>query len=287
MVYLILCIASSSLILLLFKHMEKRNIDSFQAIVINYLAAVLLGLITSGRDAPGIIPAETGSLLLGLVVGIIFIVVFFLIALSTKHAGVSVTTVATKMSVVIPVVFSIFRYNEILDWSKITGIIIALIALFLTTYNYEKNAVNYKAIIFPLTIFLGTGIVDSLIKYSQAEHIPVDQVAVFNTMVFGTSFLIGLFVSMLSLRKQIKKFKPAVLAYGTILGLANFGSLYFLISALNHSGIQSSVLFPLNNIGVVILSVSLAVIIFNEKLSRMRLAGIIVSLLAIILLIGI
>ena len=106
-------------------------------------------------------------------------------------------------------------------------------------------------------------------------------------MVFGTSFLIGLLVVLASLKKQIRHFKPAVLIYGTILGMANFGSLFFLISALNHSGLESSVVFPLNNIGVVILSVSLAIIIFQEKISRMRLAGILISVLAIILLIGI
>ena len=285
MIYLFLCILSSTFILLLFKYMDRRGIDGFQAIVVNYLAATVLGYFTTGPAGFRSQEPDQPALFLALIIGTIFIIVFFLIARSTSHAGVSTTSVATKMSVIIPVLFSILRYQEGLDWKKILGVIIALIALFLTIYKKEANRRDPKSWILPVTIFFGTGIVDSIIKFSQAEHIAVDDVAYFNTIVFATSFIIGLTVFLLSFKKQVRKFKPAVLWAGSLLGFANFGALYFLISALNSSGINSSVLFPLNNIGVVVFSVIFAVILFREKISAINLAGILAAVAAVILLI--
>ncbi len=82
------------------------------------------------------------------------------------------------------------------------------------------------------------------------------------------------------------KFKPSVLLYGSLLGFANFGSLYFLISALNRSGLDSSIVFPLNHIGVVVVSVISAIIIFKEKVSVINLVGVLIAIFAVILLVG-
>ena len=57
--------------------MERIKIDSFQAIVVNYFAATILGLAASGSNLSEIIPEERTGIILGLTVGIIFILVFF------------------------------------------------------------------------------------------------------------------------------------------------------------------------------------------------------------------
>ena len=286
MVYLILSIFSSSIILLLFKHLDIKGIDVFQTIVFNYLIAGILGLIISYAGSNDHASFQISGLPYALFIGLLFIVVFFLIARSTRHAGVSTTTVATKMSVVIPVLFSILRYNETLDWIKITGICIALLALFLTVHKKSGHKVTIQSWLYPIIIFFGTGIVDTFIKYSQAEHIPVNSVGLFNAIVFGTSFLLGSLIFIFSWKAQIKKFEIRVLFYGALLGFANFGSLFFLISALNNSGLDSSVVFPLNNIGVVVLSVLSAIVLFKEKLSTINFAGVIIAIFAVLLLVG-
>lgn len=282
--YLIACIFSSSFILLLFKYLDKKGIDPFQAIVVNYFAASLLGLILLKGETASQGHFSISIFILSLVIGTLFILVFFLIARSTKFAGVSTTSVATKMSVVIPILFSIIRYDEDAGLRKIAGIIIALTALYLTVYKKENGKRDPRSFILPVLIFFGTGIVDTTIKYGQAEHISPGNIASFNTLVFGISLIIGLFISAFTWKKQKAKFRPAVLLSGTLLGIANFASLYFIISALNKSGLDSSVVFPLNNIGVVIVSVIFAVILFREKISLINLAGIITAVAAVLLL---
>ena len=233
MIYLFLCIISSTIILLLFKYLERHNIDVFQTIVVNYLTAAFLGIITSQFFNSGKFDFDTETIPFAFVIGLLFIVVFFLIARSTKYAGVSTTSVATKMSVVIPVIFSILRYNESLDIKKAGGILIALTALYLTVKKNGNTKHGVNSWLFPILIFFGTGIIDTTIKFSQAEHIKIGGIGAFNTVVFSVSFVIGLIIFLLSFKKQIKKFKPDVIFAGIVLGIANFGSLFFLISALN------------------------------------------------------
>jgi uncharacterized membrane protein len=72
--------------------------------------------------------------------------------------------------------------------------------------------------------------------------------------------------------------------YGVVLGLVNFGSLYGLIRALDSGVFDSSIIFGINNMGIVLLSVIIAMMIFSEKLTIINKIGVILSLVAIIIL---
>ena len=74
---------------------------------------------------------------------------------------------------------------------------------------------------------------------------------------------------------------------GIVLGLFNFSSLYFFILALGHSGIDSSLVFGINGISIVLLSVFTGLILFKEKLSPLNWGGIIIAILTLILLFSI
>jgi len=56
------------------------------------------------------------------------------------------------------------------------------------------------------------------------------------------------------------------------------------VQALVITRMDSSVFFPLNNIGIVVLSTTLSVLIFKERLSKMNIAGILLSVLALVVL---
>ena len=51
-----------------------------------------------------------------------------------------------------------------------------------------------------------------------------------------------------------------------------------------HGSIDSSVVFGINNIGIVTLSVLLGVILFRERLSKLNLAGIAICMAATVIL---
>ena len=110
-------------------------------------------------------------------IGFLFIAVFLLTSHVIHTSGITVASVVSKMSVVIPVVAGIFLYSEKLNSVKTSGILLALIAVFLI--NIQRNPQQLKkasaSVIFLLVVyFLGSGLVDTSIKYAQANLITAE-----------------------------------------------------------------------------------------------------------------
>src|SRR5690554_2250110 len=129
MMFLILSIASSTLILILFRIFERFNIHVFQAIVYNYITACGIGVLFFGDEwKPG--DLSTGSWIpYAFIVGALFIGLFLMMGRSSQENGIGTTSVTVKMSLAIPVLAAIFLYNETVYATKVLGIITALIGV--------------------------------------------------------------------------------------------------------------------------------------------------------------
>ena len=122
MIYLLLSIIASTIIFIIFKLFEKFNINILQAIVVNYCIAFTTGILAyKGTITISQLP-NLDWFYYTLVLGALFIIVFNLMAITTQRSGLSVVSVATKMSVVIPVLFGLLYYNENLGAIKLFGI---------------------------------------------------------------------------------------------------------------------------------------------------------------------
>ncbi len=64
---------------------------------------------------------------------------------------------------------------------------------------------------------------------------------------------------------------------GLLLGIANYGSLYFLIKTLNSMAFDSSVVFCIINTGIVFLNVCIGIFIFRERITLLNKIGIFFS----------
>ena len=69
---------------------------------------------------------------------------------------------------------------------------------------------------------------------------------------------------------------------GIVLGIPNYGSLYFLLKALDASNLESSKIFPINNICIVCATAFAGIFIFSEKFNRKKLIGLGMAILSII-----
>lgn len=287
--FLILCILSSTGIFLIFKIIDRKGLPSFPVIVINYLVATLLGFAL--HPGSGSLPEvkQAGWLPVSVLIGVLFIVMFFVVALSTRKAGISVTTVASKMSVIFPIVFSmLIDPSDRLSVIKGSGIILALAGVGLTVYRPVSAGVDRKAVYLPLILFLGMGLVDSLVKYAQHHFVRDQDTALFGAVLFLNAFVSGLVLLPFFPRYHRWFAKPVTWTLGLLLGAVNFGSIYFIVRALNYTsrtgmGIDSSVVFGINNIGVVSLSVLAGLWIFRERLLTWNQIGIALSVIAILL----
>ena len=212
--------------------------------------------------------------------GILFIIMFYLIGASSQKAGITVTTLANKLSLVFPVMFSIVYFNEPVSTVKYIGLTTATIAVVLTVYKKHVKKTNLIFIVLPVLIFLGSGLVDSIVKFVQAVKISDQQTPFYTIVVFFVAFICGSFVTCCSKNKKYTFHLPTIIL-GTILGLANFGSLYFIIRALNNSSLDSSLIFALNNMSVVAITAIIGTLIFKEKMNKINLAGIILAIVSL------
>lgn len=272
------------MIYVVFRVAKNYSCNLSLLITINYLTATILGFSLFNTEESGIWSNSTQWLPFGILLGILFIVMFYLIGNSSQKAGITVTTLANKLSLVFPVLFSLIYFNEEITILKTVGLFTAFVAVFLTVYKKELNKTNLLFIILPVVIFIGSGITDSVIKFVQAVKINAQEASIFATFVFLIAFIIGLIISLS--QKKIQKFSHfPTLILGIILGIVNFGSLYFIINALNKSDLNSSMVFAINNMSIVALCALLGLFIFHEKLNKTNIIGILLAILSLYLLI--
>jgi len=285
MLYLILSIICSVLIALIFRALNRFEIKLFPIIVFNYLTATMLGIFLNENNFNLNNIVENSWFEIAILIGFLLIAGFYLIGYSTQKVGIAITTISNKMSVVLPMFFSILFYSESLNFMKILGIILALISLFLTIYHKKENNFDSKLIFLPILLFFAIGFIDTSIKIAQAEFLNENNIPLFTATSFGLAGLIGIILSFFN-KLKIKDFlNLKTFIAGILLGAANFGSMYFSIYALNHSGLDSSIVFGINNIGIIIISIFLAVIFFKEKLKPINWIGFILSLVSILILV--
>jgi len=287
MIFLLLAILSSTFIFVLFKLFTHFQVNTYQAIVFNYLTAGIAGFAMNNnyKLLKGIFDYKW--IYFALFIGILLLLTFLLIKYSTQNIGVSITTVACKMSVVIPVAFSIIYDNEKIYLTKVVAIILAVFSIFLLVKR-EKNKTITKPgwwiLFLPFFLFVGLGVSDSLVKLIQNEYIKPEDSSFFTSSLFSFSFIASLLVGLFQKEFFKKIFKLQNLIGGVLLGLANFGSLLYLLKALNYSGYDSSIVFGIVNLGIILLSVLIGFFVFNEKMQKINWAGIALAVVSILML---
>ena len=123
--------------------MGRTGTAVYPVIVLNYLCAAALGFSVTGGPGIGYPDHSTGYYQLAACIGILFISMFFLLARSTRQAGMGITTIASKMSVVFPMLFSIvYEPADPFNMLKGLGIFLTLTGVLLTIYKGKTISLN-------------------------------------------------------------------------------------------------------------------------------------------------
>ena len=285
MLYLLLAISASTLILVSLKLFARFGIDDFTAITVNYIVGSLFGFnfIHWDQTLPGIVSASWFPM--ALITGIVLIAGFVLFALSTRKAGVAITAISSRMSVVIPVLLGLLLLNDQAGIVKILGILLALVALYLTLLKDNKEKFSFKLIWIPLAVFVVTGLNDSAVKITQHFFLPGagdSGYVAYAATAFLIAFFIGLTISVYRIYKGEKVLYLKNLVAGTILGLLNWFSVFYMLKGFEI--MEVSIFIPILNISVVALSSLIGYTLFKEKLRPQNWAGIFLALVAILLI---
>ncbi|AUC86596.1 hypothetical protein CW731_15480 [Polaribacter sp. ALD11] len=282
MIFLLLSILFSTGLFVIFKYFGIYKIDVLKAIFINYIVAFSMGFLLAERQIPISEIYLEPWFSSALVLGALFIGIFFVMAMTSQQNGVSVASIAGKMSVVIPVLFGIILYNESVTFLKISGIIIALVAVYLASVKEDKSEKKGN-LLFPILLFLGSGTIDTLIKYVQVNHVADEDVSIFSGSLFGIAAIFGFIILVMKSIKKRTPFGLKNIIAGIILGVPNYYSIIFIIKALQNNAFESSTLFTINNVAIVIASTLVGLFLFKEKFSIKNKIGVALAILGIVL----
>jgi drug/metabolite transporter (DMT)-like permease len=281
MLDLILGILFFNVILILFKLFERFKVDNLQAIIVNYVVASSLGIITADVEKPVQHILSSDWIWFGLIIGIFFIVVFNLLATGAQKVGIAISTVANKMSVIIPVSFAFIVFGDTVSMLKIVGIILALGGVYLTSTTGLKLNFDKKYLWLIIIIFAGQGIADCIFNFAQHYYVDSQEAKIFISSMFMGACITGLFMLIPRYFKKESKFEFKNILWGIGLGVPNFLTVFYFFRSLESGFMESSQIYPILNMGVIVLSALTGWLIFKEKLAISNWLGILLSLFAI------
>lgn len=283
MIDLALSVLFSSLIFVIFKLFSVYKVQTLYAIITNYVVACITGFILYNGSAPINQIPNKGWFWGALAMGLLFILVFNIMAKTSQKLGVSVASVATKMSLVIPVVLGLVLYNEKLSALKIIGVLLALTAVYFASIKERSFTIDKKVLLLPLLVFIGSGAIDVSLKYMQETQLGNGELPLFSATIFGSAAIIGIIFIAVKLKKTPFKINLKNILGGIVLGVPNYFSIFFLLRALQNDSMNSSQIFTINNVAIVLFSTLLGILLFKEHMSIKNWGGIALAVISILL----
>jgi drug/metabolite transporter (DMT)-like permease len=290
MILLILSIILTSYLTISFKVLGQIKIPALQAIVINYFTCVITGSLVNGSFPITATSVSQPWFLWAIVMGLVFITLFNIIAFTAQRIGVAVASVANKLSLVIPFLFSIYLYDEKLTTLKIAGVIIALMAVLFTCWPHKDiqgssiKSAHGLVLLVPVVLFIGSGMLDTMIKYVEQLYLNGTNNDNYFITAFAMAGVSGGLLLLFQIASGRQKFDLRAIPAGILIGIPNYFSLWTLVKVLAANQGNSSAIFPIVNIGIVLLSTLAALILFREKLSKLNWTGVGLAIFAILMM---
>lgn len=279
MIFFISSLICSSSIYLIFRYLAINKIKLFQVILINYWVCFLFGIIATSFSSQWI-GLNYSVIGLGASIGFLFISLFYAMGLTTQLFGVGTSSIVSRVSLVIPVLYFAIYLNEGLAPLQWLAVAIAVIAVLLTSKKNKTSTAKKIYKLLPIIVFLGYGLIDVLLKYSNQVAEKHNAYHLMTTAIF---FFAGLYGFIISLFKQIN-FSKNELILGLILGLLNYGSIYLLLEAIKAVDLKSSELFAINGVLILLLSNVGAFLLFRDKPTKFQIIGIILAIFSTLIL---
>lgn len=276
MFYLLLAIASSSLVSIVMRTSEKYTKGSHGMLAMNYVICVIMAAFYTGFG--NLFPKTEGigfTAGLGVVTGTIYLVGLLLVQLNIQKNGVVLTSIFQKLGLVVQLLISIVCFKEQPELVQILGITLCMIAVVMINFEKEKTAIGFKLGLF--LILVNSGLCDGMSKVHEELGNP----ALADHFLFYTFGVALVLCAVLILVKK-ESFGWKDMAFGILLGMPNYFSASFLLKALND--LEAVIVFPTFSVATVVVISMTGLLVFKEKLSKKQWIGMGLILIALVFL---
>ncbi|MCB0359695.1 MAG: hypothetical protein KDD44_08665 [Bdellovibrionales bacterium] len=282
MVYLLLHIVGSSATMLLLRYLGHRGLPVAYAIAVNYLVCVVVGSAASGWPLLHVDFWRSPWIPFALAQGALLIGIFFIIDRCAAQIGIGLSSLIARLSVVIPTAAAFVLYGDSITSAKIAGVGLVVCALVLCSRQRAVSSGAFTAL--PVLLLVAYGGHSTLYKWVQETYLEPENYAGYVLTSFFFAAILGVSYASLLYAKQVHQLTPHVLIMGLVIGFTNFLSVYFLLLALGLSGLESSIVFPVLAVSVVVISTLGGYVLFGERLDRQQRFGMVIGLLSIVVL---
>lgn len=268
----------------LFKLFPRHRVDVFHAIVINYSVCFLMGFLLN-PDKKNLTTSEildSAWFKFDIGLGIIFILGFTTVAHAIITAGITLTTMMQKMSILVTVTCSVLFFSEPFGIWQGIGLCLAVAAIIAINQRPEQGP-KQKNFILLLAVLLFSAAIELILLYVDRKQIVVDEHFLFTSYGFGFAALVGWIMIGYKWFKERKPIHRQDWIGGVLLGLPNFLTIYLLLVMLR-KGWNGSVLYPILNVTVLTVITITAWLVFKEKLRLINWAGIGLAIAAILMI---
>lgn len=289
MIYLILAIFCSASIALLFKYAAIKSLDQKVLTISNYVIASLIAVyfIAEQQLFTKVDLNDWNfikSLLIGMGTGIFFLLSFIFYQMSIKQNGASLSGMFAKLGILIPMLVSIFVWQEYPSYVQSIGIFIALGAIVVANssgtsrgHELHSNVKHGSKILLLMLLFVTGGIGDFLNKVFQMTT-DLSYKPIFLLCVFLTALILS--IGMNGLRKEPALKRRASWIVGILVGIPNLFASYFLIDALE--SLPASIVFPVFSAGTILMITVLSVLFYKEKLLKKDMTAILLTAVSLV-----
>lgn len=281
-----------SAFMLTLKFFAARNINSSQAIIVNYTLAAIVGVVScrGGLSLERLFDNEWWYL--AVVAGALMFASMHLMAVSTRFAGVAVTTISSRTSLMVPIIFAAVFFGEQISLWQAVGTALVVASFVIIFYNRADRSPltkgsALKAILMPVGVFLTVGIISVCMKSAQqvislSGNYDTDY-PMYQAMNFATAMVCAIVYYAVTEGRKAFAFSWKSVLGGVCLGVFNYITVSSILLSLRT--IPTSTFYAAYNMGVVIVTSVTGWLAFSERLSPRKTIGIILAILAIAVLV--
>jgi drug/metabolite transporter (DMT)-like permease len=277
MIPLFLTILCSTSIALILKHSDTKQGKPIVLLAGNYLTASVIALVLMLLQDTSY---SIETFIFGAILGLLFVAAFFAFARAVSAAGTALATISSRLSVVIPIVFSIIFFDEQPSTLKLFGFLftgITFIFFYFSLLNKNNSSSERGKYLLPLFVLISIGINDFSMKVFTNTRPEADE----PFFIFIIFFFAFIYSSLFILQKKIKIDKITFIT-GVGLGVPNVFSTIFLLGAL--SQLPAIFVYPSINIGIILFTAIGAYVFWSEGMNKSGIAALISGVIAILLL---
>ena len=249
---------------------------------ISFFIATIVALLVSGFNLKSMIYLSPYSAMTAVLLTLSVIVTYLSQIKALSLGNASSTMLIYSCGFLIPVVFGAFAYNETITALDIFAVVLLVISLFLIITPEKSSKISLKWLLFSIISMTGSGCTAILQKIHQHSQFACEFMEL-SILEFIVATVV-LSVLMLTAPKTSqyqglsKKEASVGVLNGIFLGLLN------LLNLSLAGKLPAIILFPVYNIGSIILTGILCTIIYKEKNTKKEIIGFVIGLTAIMII---